>query len=125
EKLSKRGEDLTDFDKFGDLDEKRRKLIAQTEVLKAERNNVSGQIAEMKRNKENADDVIARMREVGDEIKELDIELRDVEEKLDYIMMRIPNIPHESVPFGDSEEDNVEVRTWGEQPAFNFEPKPH
>ena len=76
EKLSKRGEDFTDFDKFGGLDEKRRELIAKAEVLKAERNKVSQQIAEMKRNKENADDVIARMREVGDEIKELDEELR-------------------------------------------------
>ena len=125
EKLSKRGEDLTDFDKFSGLDEKRRELIVKTEVLKAERNNVSGQIATMKRNKENADDMIVRMREVGDEIKELDDELRDVEEKLNYIMMRIPNIPHESVPFGDSEDDNVEIRTWGEVPEFEFEAKPH
>ena len=53
-------------------------------------------VAEMKRNKENADDVIARMREVGDEIKALDEELHKVEEELNYIMMRIPNIPHES-----------------------------
>ena len=58
EKLSKRGEDLTDFDQFSELDEKRSELIAKTEVLKAERNNVSGQIATMKRNKENADDMI-------------------------------------------------------------------
>ena len=60
------------------------------------------------------------MREVGDEIKELDDQLRDVEEKLNYIMMRIPNIPHESVPFGDSEDDNVEIRTWGEIPNLNL-----
>ena len=124
-KLAKRGEDLSEFDKFGGLDEKRRELIAQTEVLKAERNKVSQQVAEMKRNKEDADEVIARMRAVGGEIKELDDELHKVEEELNYIMMRIPNIPHESVPFGDSEDDNVEVRAWGEKPEFNFEPKPH
>ncbi|MGN7388892.1 serine--tRNA ligase [Sporosarcina sp. SAFN-015] len=124
-KLTKRGEDLTDLDKFVGLDEKRRELIAKVEVLKAERNEVSQKVAEMKRNKENADDVIARMREVGDEIKTLDEQLHQVEEDLNYIMMRIPNIPHESVPVGDSEDDNVEVRTWGEKPDFTFEPKPH
>ena len=125
EKLTNRGEDLTDLDKFVGLDEKRRDLIAKVEVLKAERNEVSQKVAEMKRNKENADDVIARMREVGDEIKTLDEQLHQVEEDLNYIMMRIPNIPHESVPVGDSEDDNVEVRTWGEKPEFGFEPKPH
>ena len=125
EKLSKRGEDLTDFDKFGGLDEKRRELIAKVELLKAERNEVSQKVAEMKRNKENADEVIARMRAVGDEIKEIDEDLHKVEEELNYIMMRIPNIPHDSVPVGDSEDDNVEVHTWGEKPEFGFEPKPH
>ncbi|WP_153733574.1 serine--tRNA ligase [Sporosarcina obsidiansis] len=125
EKLSKRGEDLTDFDKFGGLDEKRREILSKVEVLKAERNEVSQQVAQMKRNKENADEVIARMREVGEEIKAYDTELAKVEEELNYVLMRIPNIPHESVPVGDSEDDNVEVRTWGEQPTFDFEPKPH
>ena len=124
-KLAKRGEDLSEFDKFGGLDEKRRELIAQTEVLKAERNKVSQQVAEMKRNKEDADEVIARMRAVGGEIKELDDELHKVEEELNHIMMRIPNIPHESVPMGDSEDDNVEVRAWGEKRVFEFEAKPH
>jgi len=124
-KLAKRGEDLSEFDKFGGLDEKRRELIAQTEVLKAERNKVSQQVAEMKRNKEDADEVIARMRAVGSEIKELDDDLHKVEEELNHIMMRIPNIPHESVPMGDSEDDNVEVRAWGEKREFEFEAKPH
>ena len=49
--------------------------------------------------------------------------LHEVEEELNYIMMRIPNIPHDSVPVGDSEDDNVEVRTWGEKPEFEFEAK--
>ncbi|MDN4609207.1 serine--tRNA ligase [Sporosarcina highlanderae] len=125
ERLAKRGEDLSELDKFVGLDEKRRELIAKVEVLKAERNEVSQKVAEMKRNKENADDTIARMREVGDEIKTLDEQLHQVEEDLNYVIMRIPNIPHESVPVGDSEDDNVEVRTWGEKPEFAFEPKPH
>lgn len=124
-KLAKRGEDLSDFDKFGGLDEKRRELLAKTEILKAERNKVSGEVAQLKRNKENADDLILRMREVGEEIKALDDALRQVEEDLTYVMMRVPNIPHDSVPMGDSEDDNVEVRSWGEKPVFDFEPKPH
>ncbi|SIT93476.1 serine--tRNA ligase [Edaphobacillus lindanitolerans] len=125
EKLSKRGEDLADFDRFGELDSRRRELIAQAEELKAERNAASQQIAEMKRNKENADEAIKKMREVGDRIKELDGELHQVEDDLQYIMMRVPNIPHDSVPVGDSEDDNVEIRRWGDVPEFGFEAKPH
>lgn len=125
EKLGKRGEDISVLDDFEALDQKRRELIVQTEKLKAERNEASQQIAIMKRNKENADEAIAKTREVGDQIKAIDDELREVEEKLDYIMMRVPNIPHDSVPFGDSEDDNEEIRTWGEHPSFGFEAKPH
>ncbi|WP_042479336.1 serine--tRNA ligase [Bacillus ndiopicus] len=123
--LLTRNEDLGTFDQFEALDTERRDLIAKTEVLKAERNKVSEQISVMKRNKENADDVIARMREVGEEIKTLDEALRAVEEKFEDMMMRLPNIPHESVPVGETEDDNVEVYTWGEITAFDFEPKPH
>ncbi|MFC4711732.1 serine--tRNA ligase [Planococcus dechangensis] len=124
-KLGKRGEDISVLDDFEALDQKRRELIVQTEKLKAERNEASQQIAVMKRNKENADEAIAKTREVGDQIKTIDDELREVEEKLDFIMMRVPNIPHDSVPFGDSEDDNEEIRTWGEHPAFSFDVKPH
>ncbi|MFC7365107.1 MULTISPECIES: serine--tRNA ligase [Bhargavaea] len=125
EKLSKRGEDLADFERFGELDTRRRELITQVEELKAERNESSQKIAEMKRNKENADEAIKKTRELGDRIKELDAELNTVEEDLNYIMMRVPNIPHESVPVGESEDDNVEIRKWGELPEFGFEAKPH
>ena len=123
--LLTRNEDLGNFDEFEVLDAKRRELIAKTEVLKAERNKASEQIAVMKRNKEDATEAITRTRELGDEIKVLDAELREVEEKFDYMMMRLPNIPHESVPVGETEDDNVEVYTWGEKPTFDFEPKPH
>lgn len=123
--LLTRNEDLGNIDEFEVLDAKRRELIAKTEVLKAERNKVSEQISVMKRNKENADEVIARMREVGEEIKQLDTELREVEDKFEYMMMRLPNLPHESVPVGTTEDDNVEVIKWGETPNFDFEAKPH
>ncbi|MGE7667742.1 serine--tRNA ligase [Ureibacillus composti] len=123
--LLTRNEDLGNLDEFEELDAKRRELIAKTEVLKAERNKVSEQISIMKRNKENADETIARMREVGEEIKQLDHALREVEEKFEYMMMRLPNIPHESVPVGETEDDNVEVLKWGELPTFDFEAKAH
>ncbi|MFC7395137.1 serine--tRNA ligase [Scopulibacillus cellulosilyticus] len=124
-KLNKRGEDLTDFDKFKDYDDKRRKLIQETEKLKAKRNEVSQEIAKKKREKQDADDLIKEMREVGDNIKSLDGELRTVEADLEKLMLSIPNIPHESVPVGEDEEDNIEIRNWGNVPEFDFEAKPH
>jgi len=125
EMLLTRNEDLSNLDDFEDLDAKRRELIAKTEELKAERNKVSEQISVMKRNKENADEVIARMRQVGDEIKELDVQLNDVEKRFKDMMMRLPNVPHESVPVGTTEDDNVEEYTWGEVPTFDFDIKAH
>ncbi|QBK24809.1 serine--tRNA ligase [Ureibacillus thermophilus] len=123
--LLTRNEDLGNFDEFEVLDSKRRELIAKTEELKAERNKVSEQIAVMKRNKENADDLIQRMREVGEEIKKLDAELEEIEQQFKDMMMRLPNLPHESVPIGESEDDNVVEYTWGDVPKFDFEVKPH
>jgi seryl-tRNA synthetase len=125
EKLSHRGEDLGDFSKFEELDQKRRELISKVEVFKSKRNEVSGQIAVLKREKQDADHLIKEMREVGDRVKEMDDELREVEAELETLMLSIPNIPHESVPVGETEDDNLLHREWGETPAFAFEPKPH
>lgn len=124
-RLECRGEDLLDLGKFEELDGRRRELIGKTEQLKSRRNEVSQQVAMLKREKKDADALIAEMREVGEEIKVLDDELRDVEETLEKLMLSIPNIPHESVPIGDSEDDNVVVRTWGNIKEYSFEPKPH
>lgn len=124
-KLQHRGEDLSEFDRFEELDQKRRELLVKTEELKSKRNEVSGQISVLKREKKNADDLIVQMREVGDNIKALDEELRVVEEDLQHILYTIPNIPHESVPVGDTEDENIEIRKWGEIPQFTFEAKAH
>ncbi|MBL4952230.1 serine--tRNA ligase [Neobacillus sp. YIM B02564] len=124
-KLQHRGEDLTDLDRFEELDQKRRGLIVESEQLKSKRNEVSQQVAALKREKQNADHLIQEMREVGDRIKTLDDELRDVEETLENLLLSIPNIPHESVPVGDSEDDNVEIRKWGNIREFDFAAKPH
>src|SRR5690625_1395191 len=125
EKLSARGEDLSDLEQFEAVDEKRRELIAKTEELKAKRNQVSKEIATLKREKQDADAVIKEMRVVSDEIKTIDDELRGLDEKLTNIMLSIPNIPHESTPIGETEDDNVEDRKWGEVTTPNFEQTPH
>lgn len=125
ERLKHRGEDLSDLYKFGDLDEKRRALISKVEELKAKRNEATKEISELKKNKEDATEAITAMRELGGEIKELDKELTEIDEKLNQVLYSIPNIPHESVPIGEDEDDNVEVRAWGEKKSFDFEPKPH
>ncbi|MFS1516849.1 serine--tRNA ligase [Bacillus sp. SM2101] len=125
EKLTFRGEDLTDLGRFEELDQKRRELIVKTEELKSKRNEASQQVAMLKREKKDADHLITEMRQVGEHIKELDVELRKVEETLQQLLLSIPNIPHESVPVGETEDDNVEVRQWGQVPQFTYEPKPH
>ncbi|KKB33330.1 Seryl-tRNA synthetase [Bacillus thermotolerans] len=124
-RLQHRGEDLSALDSFEQLDEKRRSLIAETEELKARRNNVSQEIAQLKREKKDADHLIKEMREVGDRIKEIDQELNTIEEEFNHVLLTMPNIPHESVPVGETEDDNVEARKWGEVPQFDFEAKPH
>lgn len=125
ERLKFRGEDMSAFEDFEELEKKRRELLGQTEELKSKRNTVSQEVARLKKEKQDADALITEMREVGEKIKGLDADLRDTEEKLEQLMLRMPNIPHESVPAGDSEEDNVEIRTWGSVPEFGFEAKPH
>lgn len=124
-KLAVRGVKEEELNHYVDLDSKRRELIVETEKAKSYRNEVSDAIASLKRNKENADEKILEMRDLGGKIKNLDQELSFIEEEIDNIATRLPNLPHDSVPVGADEEENVEVRTWGEPQAFDFEPKPH
>ncbi len=106
------------------LDEKRRALIQEAETLKAERNAVSKEIGRMKDAAERQAKIDA-MRAVGDRIGALDEELRQVEGERDGILAMIPNIPDPRTPLGLSEHDNVVLRTIGEIPKFDFEPKAH
>ncbi|MBF0780951.1 MULTISPECIES: serine--tRNA ligase [unclassified Granulicatella] len=120
-----RGIDAAIFDTLISLDEERRQLIVQSEEKKQYRNTVSQEISELKRQKENADAKIQDMKQVGEDIKEIDERLKHVEDDMEHILVRLPNMPHESVPVGESEEDNVEVRRWSEPKEFTFEPKAH
>jgi seryl-tRNA synthetase len=125
DKVAKRGMSESVVDEVLNLDEQRRQLISQSEEMKAERNKVSGEIAQKKRNKENADDAITAMRELGDKIKQLDEQLNDVDEQLTNHLATIPNLIHDDVPVGDSDEDNVELKRWGTPRTFDFEAQPH
>jgi len=113
---------IADFPK---LDVSRREKLTESEQLKNRRNVVSQEVAKLKKNRENADDLIAEMRTVSDRIKLLDDEVREIEAEMDKLLLAIPNVPHESVPVGASEEDNVELRRVGEPVSFDFEAKPH
>ena len=122
-RLKTRGE-AVNLNDFRTLDTKRRELLQQSEELKALRNRTSEEISRIK-DKNQAQGLIIEMREVGQRIKGLDDELKGVEEALEQFLLTVPNIPQASVPVGASEADNVEVRKWGEIPAFSFTPKPH
>ncbi|MFB0536883.1 MAG: serine--tRNA ligase [Anaerolineae bacterium] len=106
------------------LDEQRRGLLSEVEALKARRNTVSKEIGKMK-DGDRRQVLIEEMREVGERIRGLDDQVRQVEEQLDEAMLQVPNMPHESVPVGHGESENVVVRTWGQPKEFDFEPLPH
>ncbi len=123
-KMSERGQEI-DLDAFTALDAKRRHVLQEVETLRNERNTVSKEIGERKKQKEDTSQLIARMGEVSDRIKELDDSLKKIEDDLRNMIMVMPNIPHESVTYGTSADDNPVVRVWGEKPQFDFQPKPH
>lgn len=113
-----------DVDALLELDIKRRQLIGEVESARAEQNKVTQRIAEMKKAKQNATAIIAGMRSLSDKIKESNEALKQIEEKIYEIQIRIPNIPHSSVPIGDPG-NNIEVKRWGIIEKKDFKPLPH
>ena len=107
------------------LDEQRRKSVAEGDNLKAERNKVSKEIGALKSKGQDAGAQMAAMKQVGDRIASLDAEVAGLDEKLQQILLMIPNLPHEGVAVGKDAADNPEVRRWGEAPKFAFQAKPH
>ncbi len=125
EVMKVRGENVGDIDKALALDEEKRKMQYEVQQLKAKKNEVSKQIPMMKKEGKDVEPIFAEMKEIGEKEKDLDTKIRDTEAELEKIMMTIPNIPHPSVPIGETDEDNVEVRRWGEPTKFDFEPQAH
>ncbi|MEE3192898.1 MAG: serine--tRNA ligase [Candidatus Poribacteria bacterium] len=109
------------------LDADRQWRYTQTEAdkLRNYQNNVSKEIAELKRSNQNASDKIAEMKNISQKIKEFNNQAQSLKAEIDKTLMEIPNIPHETTPIGSSESDNPEIKRWGKQPNFDFEPKPH
>ena len=122
--LSTRNEDF-DLSRFKVLDANRRNLLAEVEQLKAEQNKVSKEIPIMKKEGKDTTEVMAEMKELSAKIKELDAQVAVADKEINDYMLTIPNIPHPSVPEGKTDEDNVEIRRWGEPTKFDFEPKAH
>jgi seryl-tRNA synthetase len=100
------------LDELLKLDEQRRELILKTDELKHKRNQVSSQIPQMKKAGQDVSNILSEMKNVSDQISILNSNLKETETKVEDILLFIPNLPHESVPFGKSAEENVEVRQW-------------
>jgi seryl-tRNA synthetase len=107
------------------LDEERRSILRYLEALRAERNALSKEIGKRKAKGEQTADLEGKVKEIREKIESLEDELSRVEEQLKSVMLFIPNIPHQSVPVGKDETENVEVRSWGVPRDFDFEPKAH
>ena len=109
------------------LDEERRKFLAEVEQLKAQRNRVSKEIGTLMGEKKLAEAMAkkAETKKIGDRITELDAKVRQAEEARDAILIRLPNLPHQSVAIGKTAEENPEIRRWGNKAEFAFKPKSH
>ncbi len=113
------------LDEVIELDKKRREILSEVEVLKKKRNDESAKIGKLKREKKDASELLIEMQKIAEKIKKLDEMLVVVEEDLNHLIYRIPNKLHESVPIGADEDENVEVRRWGEPRKFDFPIKTH
>ena len=108
-----------------ELDERRRAATSEVEDLKRRRNEIAQSVGRAKKVGENADELMAQGKAVGEQIGSLEGGSRELDEQLQVALLGVPNIHHESAPIGDGEDQNVEVRVWGEPKEFDFEPKPH
>jgi len=123
-RLGTRGREVQ-WDTLRKLLEERRGLTVQVEQLRADLKKGSDEVATLKRQKLPSDAAVAAMKQLGERIAEVEAALRNIEDNLDEIALRIPNLPHESVPAGTGPEQNVEVRRWGVPPTFSTPPQTH
>jgi len=126
ERLKTRGQDYP-IEEIVLIDKKRRELIQKVENLRHLRREVSEKIGNLKKEGKEfqVKELSSQVKAFGEELKALEEELKKLEDELFYKLSLIPNIPHESVPLGKDETENVVVKRWGDLPEFDFEPKPH
>ncbi len=124
QQLARRGFEL-DTETFTRLENQRKALQVKTQNLQKERNASSKAIGQAKAKGEDVSAILASVASLGDELKAAEAQLDSLQDELDALLMGIPNLPHESTPDGQSEDDNQELRRWGEPRQFDFEPKDH
>lgn len=128
-KTAKRGLPLDKLTDFATIDQERLTVLSEVETLKNKRNTVSREIAALKQgsadDKALAEPMVVEMRQTSERIKELDERLSVIQVRLQDIVMAIPNLCSDNVPEGKIDTDNIEIKKWGEKPAFSFRPKPH
>ncbi len=122
--IKSRGGEL-DLTEFAEIDKQRRELLQEVEALKNKQNVVSKQIPQLKKEGKDVAPIFAEMNQIKETVKDIDAKVAELDEKLQNIVLTIPNIPNEKVAKGLSDEDNVEIRRWGEPTKFDFEPKAH
>ena len=123
--MNRRGDKEFNLDEVVELDDKRKELLKEVEVLKNKMNVESKKIPQLIKEGKDITEDKANLKKLSDEIKSLDEKIKIVNDELEYKLLRIPNVPNKEVPQGETDEDNVEVRTWGEPTKFNFNPKAH
>jgi seryl-tRNA synthetase len=123
-RLGPRGADVP-WDELHKLLQERRSVTVKVDDLRYQLKTGSNEVARLKREKQPADEAMAAMKAVGDRISDMETHVRTLEERLAELALRIPNLPHESVPVGAGSADNHEMRRWGEPPTMSFVPKPH
>ena len=126
ERLLTRGKDFSEeIDRILSLDEERRALIADTEAQKARQNAVSKQIPALKKEGKDVSAIFAEMKELSEKVKTDTDKIDALDLEIENTLLCIPNMPDDSVPIGKDDSENVEIRKWGEVPAFSFEPQAH
>lgn len=113
------------IDEVLELDEKRRNILAEVEEMKAKQNQVSKEIPKLKKEGKDVKEVLNEMKNLSEKIKGLDVNIKEIDEALKHLLLQIPNTPNETVVVGKTDEDNVEIRKFGEPRQFHFQPKAH
>ena len=124
ERLAARGGSI-DWERFTALDRKRREALVESERLKERKNRLSGEIGKLKKSGGDATALMKEVEAVTEAIRKAEAPLPEIEASFDEFMLSVPNVPHETVPYGRGAEDNPVVRQWGKPPEFDFTPKPH